>query len=404
MRVGIDFAREHLDMEVREEALVRMKRGPPAPALSDPGAALRAALESPVRFPPLCRALTPDDHVVIVVDEHLPHREDLLPPLLEHIQGAGVSLTSVTMLFASPTSGEQWLEPLPAGLREVHVEIHDRTERRRLAYLATTKCGRRVYLNRTAVDADQLVVLSRRGYDPLSGYSGAETALYPALSDEATRSELWKYLSMEVPGEEPWPVHKESLEVAWLLGAPFLIQVIEGPADDIAHIMGGMVETSPDGQRLLDNHWRTEVAHNSDTVVAGIAGDPRRHDFTDMARALACAARVVKPQGRIILLSRADPGGAPSVEIVRQAAEPDQVLRNLRGHGSPQMSAAFLWANAVERASVYLLSALPEDAAEDLFVTPLGQPGDVQRLLKKGGSCLFLPDAHKMMAVPPAGD
>ena len=41
--------------------------------------------------------------------------------------------------------------------------------------------GRRLYLNRTLVDADFVVVLSGRDYDPLTGYAGAEAAIFPAL-------------------------------------------------------------------------------------------------------------------------------------------------------------------------------------------------------------------------------
>src|SRR5690349_23463352 len=48
----------------------------------------------------------------------------------------------------------------------------------------------------TLVDADQLVVLTRRGYDPVLGYGGAEAALYPALSDEETRGHAWERLTM----------------------------------------------------------------------------------------------------------------------------------------------------------------------------------------------------------------
>lgn len=400
MRVGIDFGLDHLDVDVRDDAVVPLRQGAAAAPLADPGAALRAALESPVRFPPLRRALTPEDHIAVVVDGHLPHRADLLPPLLRHILEAEVSLASVTLLFASPTSREQWLEPLPAELRVVQVEVHDASERRRLAYLATTKSGRRIYLNRTAVDADQVIVLSRRGYDPLSGYSGAEAALYPALSDAATRAELWEHLSMSVPGDKPWPVRQEALEVAWLLGAPFFVQVIEGPGDTIAHILGGMVETSVDGVHLMDAHWRTQPGRRADTVIASIAGEPSQHDFADLARALACASRVVKSQGRIVLLTRAASVGGPAVELMRRAGEPEQALRALHDEPSPEMSAAFEWASAAKEASIYLLSELPDEVVEELFATPLAQPSQVQRLLGANGSCLFLADAHKMMAVP----
>jgi nickel-dependent lactate racemase len=244
-------------------------------------------------------------------------------------------------------------------------------------------------------------VLSRRSYDPLSGYSGAEAALYPALSDEATRLELYEQLSMEVPGQEPWPVRKEAVEVAWLLGAPFILQVIEAEGVEIAHIVGGMVDSSVDGQQLLDARWRTRVAERADTVVATVTGEPAHHDFTDLARALGCASRVVKPRGRIILLSRAAPELGTGADLLRQAGDPDQALRLLRQQPPPDMNAAYEWTRAVAEASVYLLSELPSELAEDLFVTPLEQVGQVQRLLEQNGSCLFLPDAHKMLAVPP---
>src|SRR5947209_20419660 len=119
----------------------------------------------------------------------------------------------------------------PESFQQAHIEVHDPTDRRRLAYLATTRHGRRLYINRTAVDADQLVVLARRGYDPLLGYWGGEGILYPALADEATRQEMCGRLSLAVPGETPWPVRQEAVEAAWLLGAPFLVHVVEGAGD-----------------------------------------------------------------------------------------------------------------------------------------------------------------------------
>src|SRR5207302_1805342 len=104
--------------------------------------------------------------------------------------------------------------------------------------------------------ADQLVVLTRRGYDPLLGYSGAEGALYPALGDDAALQESWERLSMAAPGPAPWPLRQEAAEVAWLLGVPFLVQVIEGAGCEVAHVIGGPVESGAEGQRLLDARWR----------------------------------------------------------------------------------------------------------------------------------------------------
>jgi nickel-dependent lactate racemase len=288
---------------------------------------------------------------------------------------------------------------LPPAFEEVHVEVHDPKNRRQLSYLAATRQGRRIYLNRTAVDADQLVVMGRRRYDPLLGYSGSEGALYPALSDEATIKEMWGRLSLDAPGEDPWPVRQEALEVVWLLGAPFMVQIIEGAGEDIVHIVSGLRETGQEGQRLLNACWRTAVDAPADTVIAGIGGDPARHGFAELARALACAARVVKPQGRIVLLSRARAPLGAGAESIRKAGDPARALTLLRQESPADMVAAFQWASTVEKATVYLLSDLPPDLAEELFTTPLEHARQVQRLLGAREACLFLPDAHKALTV-----
>jgi nickel-dependent lactate racemase len=400
MQVGIAFGREQIELEVAEQALVGIHRPEPAPDLADPIAAMRHALEEPLGFPALRRALTPDDHVTIVVDEHLPQLAALLTAILEHVASAGVRPEAITLLCLPPDSGQPWVAELPAAFQGVHVEVHDPTDRRRLSYLATTRRGRRLYFNRTAVDADQIVVLTRRSYDALLGYAGAAGALFPALSDEATRQQSRRQLSMAGPGEGAWPLRREAEEVAWLLGAPFLVQVIEGTDTGLVHILGGLAETAEEGRRLLDARWRMEVDRPADVVVAGVGGDPGRHGFTELARAAACAARVVKPNGRIVLLSDSEPALGEAVGVLRQADNAAQALQAVRCHDrADDQEAAFQWASAAEQAHLYLLSRLPAETAEELFATPLEHAGQVQRLLGGGRSCLFLTDAHKSLAV-----
>jgi nickel-dependent lactate racemase len=393
MRTDIAYGLEHLELEVGDGRLVPSRRRPPAPPLADPVASVAAALEEPLGFPALRRALTPDDHVAVVVDEQLPR---LLTPILEHLTGAHVRPEAITLLCPSPSS-QAWVDELPDEFQEVRVEVHDPANRKRLSYLATTRHGHRIYMNRTLVDADQLVVLTRRGYDPVLGYAGAEGALYPALGDAETLEKSWERLALAAPGPAPWPLRREATEVAWLLGVPFLVQVIEGSDAEVAHVLGGPVETSGEGQRLLDARWRVAVDEPADTVVVGVGGEPGRHRFVDLARALACAARVVKRGGRIVLLSGGEPELGEAADLLRRAEDPGAALDLVRKQHSAEGAAAFLWASAAQQATIYLLSGLPGDTAEGLFTVPLDHAGQVQRLLRDG-SCLFLADAQKTMA------
>src|SRR6516165_7101256 len=394
MRIGIPCGLEQIYVEVAEGNLVGVRRAPLAPGIEDPAAAIRTALEAPIGFPALRRALTPDDHVIIVVDEHLPRLGELLVPILEHIALAQVAPEAITLLCPPGSVAQPWLDRLPEAFEEIRLEVHDPSDRKHLSYLATTRKGRRLYLNRTMVDANQVIVLTGRGYDPLLGYSGAETAIYPAMSDEATRLEGCDKMSMAAPGKTLRSLQREAAEVAWHLGVPFLVQIIESADGEIIHVLAGPVETSAEGQRLLDERWRVEVDAPADIVLAGVGGDPACHGFDDLSRAFACAARVAKPQGKIVVLSAAKPVLGKEADWLRQADDPSTVLHVLRQHKAPDLQSVFLWASAAQQANLYLLSKLPSELAEELFTLPLDNADQVQRLVAGQGSCLVLPDAH----------
>jgi nickel-dependent lactate racemase len=398
MRIDIPYGRRHLTLQVHEQNLVRAEHGPPGRELADAGAAVQAALETPVGFPSLRRALTPDDQIAVVVDERAPHLAAVLTAVLEHLTRANVQPEAVSLVCPPPDMGQPWLEQLPAAFQEVRVEVHNPADRKRLSYLASTRHGRRIYLNRTVVDADQVVVVTRRGYDTSHGYTGAAAALYPALSDEATLQAARAGLTAKDAAKAPSP--QETAEVAWLLGAPFFLQLIEGADGGLAHVLGGLAETSHEGERLLDARWRVSVDRSADVVVAGVGGDPTRHEFADLARAAANAARVVKRQGRIVLLSGSRPALGEAAGVLRKSDDAAHALRALRDHaGAQDLEAAYAWACAAEQAHIYLWSDFPAETAEELFAVPLDSIAQVERLLGPGDTCVILPDAQQSRAV-----
>lgn len=399
MRAGIAWGRQTLELEIDERNLALGQRAAIAPNLADPVAAMKTAIEHPLGYPALRRALTPDDQVAIVVDEGIPQLGQLLVPLLEHIGQANVRPEAITLICPPASSGQPWLDDLPDAFQDVRIEIHQPADRRKLAYLGTTKKGRRIYLSRTAVDADQLVLLTRRGYDPYVGCSGAETALYPNLGDEATIQEMRTELDPRPPGEKPAPIRLEAREIAWLSGAPFFVQIIEGDDDGIAHILAGPLESSDAGRRLLDARWRVEFDRPADVVVASITGDPAQGTLDDLARAFFAAARVVKPDGSIVLLSEIAPALGPGLETFRQYDDPALALSVLLQEKPSDLTAAFMWATAANQARLYLLSGLPGDVAEGLFTIPIQHAQQTQRLLTEQATCVLLPDAHRTLAV-----
>lgn len=400
MRIGMNYGLAHMDLEVADAARVAVHCAPEP--LAEPGAAVRAALQKPHDYPPLRRALTDDDHVTVVVDEGLPQLAVLLTAVLEELASAGVAPGNVTLVCEASPSRQPWLQELPDEFGDARLEIHDPKDRKKMSYLAATKAGRRLYLNRSAVDADQLVILAGCRYDPQLGRGGALGALFPALSDEATRGELTRRPNLEGPdAAAETALLAEAAEAAWLLGAPFLVQVIAAAGDGVAHVMAGTAASGAEGRRLLDAAWRWDTPELADVVIASVSGDPARQTFADLAAAAESAARVVQPDGRIILLSQTRPDLAAASETLLRADDAPAALGRLRRKTTLEQVPALRWAGAAGRARVSLLSGLDDDTAEGLFATPLQDAAQVQRLLDAGGSCLFLEDAHKALTVPP---
>lgn len=384
MRIPLgDFA---CDVEVREECLVAGRRAVVAPDVRDLRGAIREALERPRHFPPLRRALTPEDRVALIIDEQLPQLGICISEILTYLQESGIDLSAVTLV--SPKGSRQsWIDELPDSVQAAGTEIHDPSNRQALCYLASTQGGRRIYLNRTVVEADLAIVLTGCRYDSENGVYGAAQVIFPALSDEPT---LQDSSSRSLA---------EASEVAWLLGVPFLVQIVEGSGEQAAHVVGGTIESIADCEQLLQARWRIPFERPAEIVVATMNGDPARHDFVAVARAAQAAASVCEVGGKIVLLTRAAPSIGPWIDLIRDAANPAEALLRLQKQASAVPEAAISWFAAARQASIYWLTPLDEDLVEELFAVPLARPQQVQRLIDAARSCLFLDDAHKALPV-----
>ena len=183
-------------------------------------------------------------------------------------------------------------------MADLQTEIHRPGDRNKLSYLAATKEGHRIYLNRTLVDADQAVVLTGRGYDPLLGYSGAAGADLPGLADADSVRNLVPKLSPQTAPDGSWPDARRGPR-----GRLAARVAVLRPGD-----RGGRRRDRRGGGRLRGHRGRggprgsttagsrRPVSRRTRSVVA-LSGDPDRHDFAALARAAAAGARAVKPGG-----------------------------------------------------------------------------------------------------------
>jgi nickel-dependent lactate racemase len=396
--IELTVGRKIWSFTVPTEALVKVQRQPVTKHTATPGELMRAALNEPLGLnAPLHRAVTPDDKICVVLDEQLPHISELLEALLQELSLGSVLPNAVTVLVP-PNGGQgKWIDELPEELEDITIEVHDVEVETKRAYLATTKAGRRVYLNRTLVEADYIITLTGRRYDPTFGYAGAEVSLFPTFADGETLAEFVGKFNLEVAPLELSKHAEESLEIAWLLGTPTFIQVIEGAADTIQDIVATLPSHGVEGIRRQNARWRGTASQRADLVIAAISGDPERITFEDLANALNSASRVVSARGKIALLTEAGPTMREGAELLRSIDELDGIGRILKKRKPDDWAAAAQWVEAAQFGHLFLASDWPDEVVEELFATPFHSTEQLQKLIDSSRSILIIPDAHKTM-------
>ncbi len=400
MRVRVRYGTDSAEFEVAADRLVTPTEPAQAGCVTDLPAALTAALEAPIEFPPLRQAVIPDDRVAIVVDEVAGAPNELIAPLVQYLSCAGVDRANISLLRSRSLS-ELQSRPSNLGRHGLTVVEHDPANRQRLSYLATTRAGQRVYLNRAVVDADVVVLLGSVRYDGLLGYAGTASSVYPGLADEPVRQRLRAQAgSVNVPAAQE-QLRAQVEEVGWLLGALFAVQVVRGPGNRVAAVLAG---SAPAVQRAaqarLDQLWRRSYRRRAELVVAGISEEPARQGFEQLGAAAAAASILVEPNGMVALLSCVAERPGPAIQRCRQAMHPNVALRAAHESGAHDAIAACQIAHAVQRARLLLLSRLERQLVADLFMTPLEDAQQVQSLIDRASSCLILNDAQLAPGTP----
>ena len=282
MRGSVEFQDEQLELEVPNEMLVGLWRGPAGMGGEETVAAIRDALEHPLDFPPVRQAVVPGDRVAIALDSSLGVVGPVVSALVDLLCQSGVEPGDVTVV-ASPDSRASLPDQLPRGIA---LELHHPTDRSRLAYLATTSEGRRIYLNRHVTDADVVIPVGRLGYDPILGYRGPWSAVFPNLSNQETHASYRQGLSDDAQEKLTPPLDlDETCEVSWLLGTQFHLGLLPGRSG-LAEAWGGMAESVRDQAiGAIDRLWSFRPPRVPSAWSRELAASASRPGLTSWSKA-----------------------------------------------------------------------------------------------------------------------
>jgi Lactate racemase N-terminal domain len=399
MRVEVDFQDKTLELELPDEQCVAVWRGPAGHTHAASPEIVRAALEAPRDYPPLRQTVVPGDRVTIALDPAISEPGVVLGAIAEILREAGVDGENLTVLLPS-ASTFPFEGTLPPGAVAV---AHDPSDRSQLAYLAATKEGRRIYLNRHLTDADVVLPVGQVGFDPILGYSGPWGVIFPGLSDLEALSTHRGRFRVDDDSHHQEKHNRanrdESIEVGWLLGTQLHVGVVPAIRGIVEILAGRDSSVCEQGIASLEQHWTFRPESRAEIVVAGV-GRPGTLPLLDsLAEGLATATRLVQHGGKIIMLSNATGQVGPALRCLIDAGDAERGKSLLRGHEKDEdFHVAGRIAQAVAWADVFLYSALPRELVEELSMIPIEKPEQARRLVAQGRSATFLSFADRTRA------
>lgn len=400
-------------LTVPAESLVGVVAPRPVPAPAPGEVLVQEALARPVGGPPLAERVRPGQKVVILASDitRPTPTATLLPPLLAELQRAGVARRDVAVVFGlgihrRHTSAEQarLLGPV-AG--EVAALDSDPAQ---AVMLGRTSRGTPVAVFRPVAEADVRICTGTVEYHYFAGYSGGVKAILPGVCTRATIEHNHALMvdPQAVAGEiDQNPVRQDLEEVQRFAPADYLVNVVLNDQRQIVRAVAGDPHLAfRQAAAWVDELNGCPLEGLADVVIASAGGSPKDLNLYQAQKALDNARLAVRPGGVIILVAKCPEGfGEPTFEEwMRSAGRPEDLITRLRQRFVLGGHKAAAIALTLQRAAVFLVSALPAALVRQCFFEPYAT---VQQALAAalervgpGASVLVMPQAGSTLPRP----
>ncbi len=350
----------------------------------DEATLLREAMARPIGAPPLRELVRPHQRVAIVTSDLTRPcpSERLLPLILEELAAAGVPDSQVTVVLAlglhrPMTEGEIRAAVGEAVVRRVRVINHDPQDTVRLG---VTSAGTPVEVFRPVVEAEVRICLGNLELHYFAGYSGGAKAILPGCASKAAiRANHAMMVRREASAGrlEGNPVRADIEEGAAMVGVDFILNVVvDGHHRIVGAVAGDGRLAYRQGCDMVARRAMVPIERRADIVLVSAGGYPKDVNLYQAQKALDNAAYAVREGGIVILVAECREGmGNQTFESwMTTATSPGELLGRIQQEFVLGGHKAAAIASVLQRASVYLVSALPEELVRRCGLVPFADP------------------------------
>ncbi len=372
MEIQLAYGKHGLTLTTRPEWDVQVIQPRYQPAPPDPAALLRAALRQPTASPALAELARQAQRIGIIVNDltRASPNESMLAAIFEEL--AGLPDERVCLFVALGSHRQMTAAELRAtlgaeALRRFRVVQNDAFDPATQACLGTTPTGTQIWLNAELAACDLKILTGFIEPHFFAGFSGGGKALVPGMAGLSTimANHAWQQIAHPAA---TWgvtdgnPIWEDIHHAADLCGRLFLYNVTLNREKAVTAVFAGDLRAAhAAGCQAVKAAAMVPVAAPFDVVVTTNSGYPLDQNLYQSVKGMSAAAQIVKPGGAIILAAEcADgiPDHGLYAQLLRAAAAPAEILRQLQDHGQTRQDQwqVQIQARILEKARIYLYS------------------------------------------------
>jgi nickel-dependent lactate racemase len=347
MEIRLDYGHTGLTVQLPDHLDVVVMEPHPVAPVSDPSAAVAAALAAPIGTAPLAElARGRRDAVVVISDKTRPVPYGVvLPPLLATLEAAGIARHNIEILVATGLHRGNTPEELaamtsPAIVADYRIRNHVARDAAQHVHLGRTERGTELWIDRGYVAADLKVITGLIEPHLMAGYSGGRKAVAPGCAGVDTMRSLHGAAMLEGPigpgliADNPF--HQELVGIARRVGVDFMCDVSIDRQRRLLGVYAGDLEAAhAAGVRAVDAHVCAEASRTADVVITSAAGFPLDDTYYQSIKGLIAALNVVRRGGTIILAAAITEGiGSDEFQqLLAQASGPEDFMARITAPG-----------------------------------------------------------------------
>ena len=283
------------------------------------------------------------------------------------------------------------------------IVVHD-AKKSECVYLGDAKSGTPMEVNKVAVDADRMVIITSVEPHYFAGYTGGRKSFLPGVASFRTVEANHK-LAMSKAAQslalEGNPVHEDMMDALEQIKGKkiFTIQMVLDRHQNIYKVASGDINKAfAQAVEWANQVFVVPIPEKTDVVIS-VAPYPMDVDLYQSQKALDNGKWALKEGGKIIMVSKCREGiGHPTfLTQLSSSKDPKQVLENLKSeyklgyHKAAKMAEIAVWADiwAVTDLDPEIISAAnitPFPSVEAAVKKALAENPDARILILSDGS------------------